>query len=204
MWLSELVKELDDDINAGVFGRQIARKKAVPMEKFFYMNMYKKKKIIWSNNNIKYNEIIFSNANSAIRKDLLLKNPFSEEILMSEDMEWAYRMIDKKMNIIYQPQAIVNHSHNSSAIKLFKRYFDFGISHSEVFNDNKKDKFVGKGFSMFVDEMKYLIVKKQIIWIPKAVLYYFMKFSGLILGKKQKYIPKAIKTKLSNYRTYWK
>ena len=99
-WLTELIKDLND------------------------------KKIVWNKNNIKYNEIIFSNANSAVRKNFLLENPFSEKNLMSEDMEWALTMIDKGFNILYQPLAIVNHSHDTSTINLFMRYFDFGVSHS--------------------------------------------------------------------------
>ena len=117
-WLTELIKDLNDKKIAGVYGRQIARDDAVPMEKFFYFKMYHDKKIVWNKNNIKYDEIIFSNANSAVRKNFLLENPFPENILMSEDMEWALTMIDKGFNILYQPLAIVNHSHDTSTINL--------------------------------------------------------------------------------------
>lgn len=203
-WLTELIKDLNDKKIAGVYGRQIARDDAVHMEKFFYFKMYHDKKIVWNKNNIKYDEIIFSNANSAVRKNFLLENPFPESILMSEDMEWALTMIDKGFNILYQPLAIVNHSHDTSTINLFKRYFDFGVSHSEIGNAKNKSKFVGKGFSIFMDELKYLIVKGQITWIPKAFLYYFAKFSGLILGRNHKYIPKVLKIRLSGYSRYWK
>ena len=123
---------------------------------------------------------------------------------MSEDTEWALTMIDKGFNILYQPLAIVNHSHDTSTMNLFKRYFDFGVSHSEIGNTKNKSKFVGKGFSMFMDQLKYLIVKGQITWIPKAFLYYFAKFSGLILGRNHKYIPKVLKIRLSGYRGHWK
>ncbi len=203
-WLPGLIKDLNDKKIAGVYGRQIARDDAVPMEKFFYFKMYHDKKIVWNKNNIKYDEIIFSNANSAVRKKILLENPFSENILVSEDMEWASTMIDKGFNILYQPLAIVNHSHDASTINLFKRYFDFGVSHSEIGNAKNKSKFVGKGFSIFMDELKYLIVKGQITWILKALLYYFAKFTGLMLGRNQKYIPKVLKIRLSGYRGYWK
>jgi len=203
-WLTGLIKDLNDKKIAGVYGKQIARDNAVPMEKFFYFKMYHDKKIVWNKNNIKCDEIIFSNANSAVRKKFLLENPFPEKILMSEDMEWALTMIDKGFNILYQPLAIVNHSHDTSTINLFKRYFDFGVSHSEIGNVKSKSKFAGKGFFIFMDTLKYLIVKGQITWIPKAFLYCFAKFSGLILGRNHKYIPKVLKIRLSGYRGYWK
>ena len=100
--------------------------------------------------------------------------------------------------------AIVNHSHDTSTINLFKRYFDFGVSLSEIVIARNKSKFVGKGFSIFMEELKYLIVKGQIIWMPRALLYYFAKFSGLILGRNHKYIPRMVKINLSQYRSYWK
>jgi len=204
IWLKGLTSGLDDKKIAAVYGRQVARKDAVPMEKFFYKSMYGDKRVLWSCDNIKYNEIIFSNVSSAVRRDLLLENPFSETILMSEDMEWAYRMIEKKLNILYQPLSVVNHSHNTGPVKIFKRYFDFGVSHRQISIENKKARFLGKGLSVFINEIKYLISNKQAIWIPRAVIYYFMKFAGLISGKNHKYIPKALKRNLSNYRMYWK
>ncbi|MHB1377559.1 MAG: glycosyltransferase family 2 protein [Candidatus Humimicrobiaceae bacterium] len=203
-WLTELIKDLSNKKTAGTYGRQIARDNATPMEKLFYFKMYHDKKIIWNKNNIKNDEIIFSTANSAIRKYFLLENPFPENILMSEDMGWALTMIDKGFNILYKPLAIVNHSHDTTAINLFKRYFDFGVSHSEIDISRNKSNFVGKGFSMFMEELKYLIVKGQITWIPRAFLYYFAKFSGLMLGRNHKYIPRIVKINLSQYKSYWK
>jgi rhamnosyltransferase len=202
-WLSEIVKDLNKKNIAGIFGRQIARNNAVPMEKFFYLKMYGDKRILWNKNNIQYDEIVFSNANSAVKKSFLLKHPFPEDILMSEDREWALSMIDKGYDILYQPSAMVIHSHDTGILNLFKRYFDFGVSHSEIGNTKNKSNFVRKGASVFLAELKYLVSEKKIVWIPRAFLYNFIKFSGLIAGKNQKYIPKPIKLKLSGYRGYW-
>lgn len=203
-WLGEIVKDLDKKNIAGIFGRQIARANAVPMEKFFYFKMYRGKSFLWNKRNIQYDETIFSNANSAVRKSFLLKHPFPEDILMSEDREWALKMIDKGYDILYQSSALVTHSHDTRTINLFKRYFDFGVSHSEIGNTTNKSSFVGKGASVFLDELKYLISEGKAIWIPRAVLYNFTKFFGLMAGKNQKYIPKYIKLKLSGYGGYWK
>lgn len=203
-WLINLVKEMDNKNIAGVFGKQIARENAIPMEKFYYRKMYGNKRIIWNSNNINHDEIIFSNVSSAIKKDILLENPFSENILMSEDMEWAYRMIDEGYDILYQPLSVVNHSHNSSAVNIFKRYFDFGVSHSQILNNKKRTQFLGKGLSVFLEEIKYIISKKEFRWIPKAIIYYLMKFMGLIMGRNQKFLPGTLKARFSNYRMYWK
>jgi rhamnosyltransferase len=202
-WLSEIVKDLNKRNIAGIFGRQIARDHAVPMEKFFYFKMYGEKSILWNKKNIQYDEIIFSNANSAIKRSFLLKNPFPEDILMSEDREWALNMIDQGYSILYQSSATVTHSHDTRSVNLFKRYFDFGVSHSEIGNSKNKSNFVGKGMSVFIDELKYLIAERKILWIPRAFFYNFTKFAGLMAGKNQKYIPKPIKLTLSGYKGYW-
>lgn len=202
-WLGEIVKDLNKKNIAGIFGRQIARSYAVPMEKFFYFKMYGDKSLLWNKKNIQFDEIIFSNANSAVKRSFLLKHPFPQDILMSEDREWALSMIKKGYDILYQPSAMVTHSHDTGTLNLFKRYFDFGVSHSEIGNKKNKSNFVGKGASVFLEELKYLIVEGKMIWIPRAFLYNFTKFSGLIAGKNQKYIPKSIKLKLSGYKGYW-
>ncbi len=202
-WLSELVKDLKKKNIAGVFGRQIARAEAVPMEKFFYFKMYGDKTHLWSKNNIQYDEVVFSNANSAIKRSFLLKYPFPEDILMSEDREWGLAMIEKGYNILYQSSAMVTHSHDTRTVALFKRYFDFGVSHSEIGNTTNKSSFVGKGASVYLDELRYLVSKGKIVWIPSAFLYNLTKLSGLIAGKNQRYIPKFIKLKISGYKRYW-
>jgi rhamnosyltransferase len=173
-------------------------------EKFYYKKMYGDKSVVWNSSNISYDEIIFSNVSSAIRKDILLENPFSENIMMSEDMEWAYRIIDKGYKILYQPLSIVNHSHNSSMVNVFKRYFDFGVSHSQIFNNKKKTQFLGKGLSVFLEEIKYLLSKREFKWVPRAIIYYLSKFVGLVMGRYQRFLPRGLKARFSNYRMYWK
>jgi hypothetical protein len=49
----------------------------------------------WFNNNFNQETLIFSDSNSCIRKDILEKENFSNEILLSEDYEWAYRVLTK-------------------------------------------------------------------------------------------------------------
>jgi rhamnosyltransferase len=203
-WLSNLVKDLQDDSIAGVYGRQIAQNDAVPMEKFYYSQMYGNKKIVWNKNNIRHDEIIFSNSCSAIRKDFLLKYPFPENLLMSEDRDWALTLVNKGFKIVYQPYAIVNHSHNSSIQKVFQRYFDFGVSHRQIGYSKNKSSFTNKGLAFVKDEIIYLASTNQIAWIPKALLYNLSKFIGLMLGRNFLLFPTCVNSCLSGYKGYWK
>jgi len=201
-WLTEIIKPLENNKVAGVFARQIARNNAIPMEKFFYYQMYPKTKRIWTKNNLKLDEIIFSNASSAVKKHFILSNPFPEDILMSEDREWGINMVNKGYEIHYEPKAIVTHSHNTKPKQLFQRYFDFGISHENIDDKAKTKSFLNKGLRLYIYEFKYLITKGYIQWLPYSIIYNSAKFFGLFLGKYHNIIPVYIKVRISGYGRY--
>jgi len=71
-WLKELVSPFEDSNIAGVYGRQIPRKDENIIDKFFCLSLYPDKNIIWKNNKNLGIDTIFSDVNSAIRKDILL------------------------------------------------------------------------------------------------------------------------------------
>ena len=54
---------------------------------------------------------LFSNANSAVRRDIALAIPFCEALPASEDTFWAKRALAAGWRIYYQPTASVWHSH---------------------------------------------------------------------------------------------
>ncbi|HAZ10975.1 MAG: hypothetical protein A2047_00340 [Omnitrophica bacterium GWA2_41_15] len=69
--------------------------------------------------------ISFHTISCAIKKDLLLKNPFAD-IEFGEDLEWSQRMLEKGYKIIFESSSEVIHSHDlhKSFIGTMKRYFD--------------------------------------------------------------------------------
>ena len=150
-WLENLVKPLSNPAIAGSFSRQIARDEAVPMEKFFYHKAYPNKSISIDNRNATSCDVLFSNASAAVRRGFMLEHPFAEDILMSEDREWALRVIREGFIIHYEASSEVTHSHDTSFKKLFKRYFDFGVSHKEIDSKVRGNSFLKKGFIQLVE-----------------------------------------------------
>jgi len=69
--------------------------------------------------------ISFHTVSCAIKKDLLLKNPFAD-IEFGEDLEWSQRILEKGYKIVFEPSSEVIHSHDlhKSFIRTMKRYFD--------------------------------------------------------------------------------
>jgi len=57
----------------------------------------------------------FHNALSIINKNILLENPFDEELVGKEDRYWATKIIEKKIgNILYDPQILCDHHYTDN------------------------------------------------------------------------------------------
>lgn len=205
-WLFNLVRNLEGPEVAGVYGRQIPREDTNPMERFFLNTRYPMHKMVKSvkREKIDMNTIFFSNANSAIKKDVLQRYPFLDNLIMSEDQEWAKRVLLNEYEIVYDPEAAVYHSHNFCLKTVFKRYFDSGVSLGQFARSEYSSRgFVGNGLYYVRHEMKFLVRRRYVKWLPYAVLYDLGKFAGVSFGKRARYLPAFVKRRLSMHSYYW-
>jgi len=214
-WLENLINNLKDDKIAGVYGRQIAKDDATPMEKFFLSQQYPPLKIIRSLNNmgkgvdnrgLQHGGAIFSNANSAIKKEYLEKYKFPEDLVFGEDQVWCKKVLSARYNIVYDPSAAVYHSHNYSLKTTFQRFFDLG-SVLWILHDKRSYgllDFIRDGLRYEIKELKFLLKEGHVVWIPCAIIYDILKFMGVFLGKKEKYLPVFIKRNFSAHKSYEK
>src|SRR3712207_9497114 len=53
---------------------------------------------------------------------------FRSDIIMSEDQEWALRVLLAGHALVYEPRAVVRHSHPYTIRQAFRRFFDSGAS----------------------------------------------------------------------------
>ena len=130
-WLDDLVRPLEDETVAGVFGRQIPRPGTGFCESHFYEVTYplESRRIDGEDGSSFSNlQLFFSNVNGAIRKSLALAHPFRSDLVMSEDQFWGRAMLHRGYAIVYEPKATVLHSHSYTLAQLFKRYFKSGYS----------------------------------------------------------------------------
>lgn len=202
-WLSNLINNFSDNLVVGVYGRQIPYKNTNILESFSYLRDYPNSKRIWFNNNFGQEDLIFSDVNSAIRKDILKKEGFSKKIIVSEDHEWAYRILGKGYKIVYDPDAAVIHSHNHSLIEVFKRFFDMGASCQYIYDNYKVQTLLKKGIKRYLIKLNYVIEKGHFFLVFYAILFDIIKFLGMNLGKNEKFLPIFIKKRFSNYKSYW-
>jgi len=203
-WLEELLKPFSNKEVAGVYGRQIPKKEENTLDKLFSLVLYGQKEIEWTVGLYTPGDNIFSDANSAIKKELLLENPYKNDIIVSEDYEWANRIMYKGYKVVYQPKAEVIHSHTYGLFSLFKRNFDIGVSYKYITNFNDNVSFFKKGTKLFITEVKCLIKVRKVYLLPSIFIRDIVRFIAINLGKSESIFPKYIKKHyLSAQRWYW-
>ncbi len=198
-WLGNLVKRLADEEVVATFGRQIPYEDAPPMERFFIFKNYPASaRYPYPIDDFNMNAF-FSNVNSAIKRSVWEKIRFNEKLIISEDYDWAKRAHDHGYRMEYIPEAAVFHSHRYSLKQVFKRYFDSGVSFSQM---GLKPRVVRNGIRYFIDEIRY-VGRESLIKIPYAICYDLFKFAGFFIGSNEKWIPRSIKIHLSMHAYHW-
>jgi rhamnosyltransferase len=170
-----------------VVGRQIPWEDTKPPEKFFYYYNFPDFRITVQSNAVDYyhDNVFISNVNSAIRKDVWQRYRFSESIVMAEDKEIAIRLLSDRLNILYQPEAIVYHAHDYSIKDLYERSIDYGLSLRQGVGFLPKSK--GTNFlrikNLFSTEFKFMVKNRTLKWLPYVLLYNASMYLGIFLGK---------------------
>jgi len=119
-WLSRLVDPFRDARVAGVYGRQLPHVDAWPSVKRDYLEFYGCERNIQTDP-ADPGHHCFSNAASAIRRNLWEQHPFDETLPYCEDWEWARAMLERGYFIVYEPEASVYHSHNEPLTSVYRR-----------------------------------------------------------------------------------
>ena len=208
-WLARLTAPLAaDERVAGVYGRQVAHLDAHPPEAYFLDFLYGPEPRVQEasgREQLSMETTLFSNVTSAIRRELLERFPFADDIVMSEDQEWAARVLLAGYRLVYEPDAVVRHSHPYTIAAAFKRFFDSGASADRAFMPVPGSERVlrrnairyGRG------ELSWLWRNGHRRWIPYAVVYELAKFAGLQLGARHERLPLPVKRRLSAHPGFW-
>lgn len=207
-WLDQLLAPFSEDRVVGIYARQIPKPDASPLEQFFLLKRYPdfahRKRFEKILGPVNLDDIFFSNVCSAIRKEILLKYPFDEQLIISEDQQWAKDALLAGYSIAYQPKAMVVHSHNYNLKTVFRRFFDSGVSFEQMKKKgNFHPGFKKNGFSQVKEEMMYMIKNGYGPMLPYSLLYNAMKFLGLEIGMKSSKLPTWLNKSMSQHRYFW-
>jgi rhamnosyltransferase len=184
--IENLIKPLEADSIAAVYGRQISREDAMPTEKFARLYNYPEEAIIKGREQIPAMGIktfFFSNVFSAIRrKEFEELGGFPENVIMFEDMLFAAKLIEQGYKIAYVPEAKVIHSHDYSLVQQFRRYYQAGVSFQR---NSWFMRYAGsskEGVTFLQEEIKFLFKQRKYLWILYAILEAMSKYTGYKLG----------------------
>lgn len=132
-WLEKLVRHLREDSSvAGVYSRQRPQPEAsclvqARVERFFTADTLRRVSSMDSPYYFqglspleKHRFCNFDNVSSCIRKEVWQKIPFVKTDF-GEDLEWSLAALREGYKIVYEPESVVYHSHDFSALEWYRR-----------------------------------------------------------------------------------
>jgi rhamnosyltransferase len=116
-WLASLIGPLGEHGVAGVYGQHRLTRRASMADRI----AVGVSGVAGTRPRIQVRRVMFSNANSAFRRDLAVAYPFDEALGGGEDAAWAFKVQRAGWAIRYEPDAAVFHEHNESFPRLARR-----------------------------------------------------------------------------------
>jgi len=114
-WLEAMLAPFNDEKVGAVFGRQLPHTDCNPLEALEIRRAYGPRVKRYTS------KPPFSNANGAVRRDLVVQVPFDERVTYAEDRIWAREICEDGWSVAYMPKAAVYHSHNETWREVLQR-----------------------------------------------------------------------------------
>ena len=204
-FLDRLVRPLVEEGFAGVFGRQLPRPWTNKIERVFLNRTYPDQREVRAHSDgqrLGIRSFFFSNVCSAMRRDVWESIPFDESVIMSEDQLWAKQVVLAGERILYEPRAMVFHSHNYKLKEVFKRNFDSGLSLTGIAEDTFTE-MAGYEIRHLVSCAKELGRGGEWWWVPYLFAYEVTRAIAFTAGQRADLLPHWIKRKLSLHKYHW-
>jgi rhamnosyltransferase len=206
-WLSRLTEPFRDPRVVGVYGRQVPRPDATPLECLFLTRCFPEGEIqirhYPAGTPIGYEEAFFSNVNSAIRRSVGLEYPFDETLLMCEDQQFSRDVLRTGYAVAYAPEARVIHSHGYTVRQYFQRYFDSIVALRQVFGRR-----FGLGTSSrlgrsYVGREARTILRYHPGFFLQYVVRTMVRIAATLCALAAPVLPRRVCRRLSLHKAYW-
>ncbi|MGH7369322.1 MAG: glycosyltransferase family 2 protein [Candidatus Methylomirabilaceae bacterium] len=187
-WLGKLTALLEDPAVVATFGRQ---EPLIGINPFEELELHE----IFPRDLNRPCMSIFSNSNCAIKRDLLLRYPFDEQIPFAEDFLWR-KFLPEAYKTVYVPEATVFHSHPLSLRFWAKRfraagecvqYLDrrYGISYAWGNPHDNLGRLSKNWMAMMKREFGYFVAHGYYRFIIMIPLYEFIRTFFYMRGLKR-------------------
>jgi glycosyltransferase involved in cell wall biosynthesis len=207
VWLVELIAPFKNPQVAAAFSRQVPRPDANPMECFFLETHFPpgEPRLMRRNGHetLRFQrDVFFSNVSSAACRDILLRFPFDESLIMSEDQRFALDIIQAGLAVVYAPASIVRHSHDYSWIQVLRRYFDSVYSLTQIFDRHGVSCSARLGAAYLRQEFA-MMIRRHPLYLPRYAAYVLAKTLGTVLGHAAERLPRWLVRQVSLHSYYW-
>jgi len=205
-WLARLLAPFSDPQVVATYSRQVPNADANPMERFFLQQRFPPgppaRRAKHGETPLTLEDVFFSNVSAAIRRPALLRYPFDEDLIMSEDQQFSRDVIAAGHAVVYQPESVVIHSHNYSLATCFRRYFDSVYSLRLIFPRHGLGRTTAMGTSYLIDEVRYM-TRYHPLSLPRYCLYNLAKIGGALTAHGAERLPRSLARTLSLHRYHW-
>ncbi|MEW6428528.1 MAG: glycosyltransferase [Thermodesulfobacteriota bacterium] len=206
-WLQELLRPFFDPQTVGTYSRQIPWPDALFAEKFFLATRFPAGPAIRREKparaELTLEDVFFSNVSSAIRRSTLLRYPFDETLIMSEDQKFSKDVLNAGYAVVYAPDSVVIHSHAYTLLSLFRRYFDSVYSLTQIFPAHGVGTSAAIG-SSYIRKEALFVIRACPQKIPYYVCYNLAKAAAGVLAHLAPHLPKFLLRRLSLHSYHWK
>lgn len=183
-WPARFAAALQDPTVAGVYGRQVPRD-ATTMEMFFVALNYPGESLRFEprpgGHHPRPGRVLFSNAFSAVRRELIERVPFVDDVPVSEDQVWAHQVLARGNSIVYEPAAEALHAHRYTVRGLFQRTFLVGRALRMIGLDSG---------ASFLESLRYLgavlgyfVRQGHVHRVPGLLMHEFVRWAGFQVGR---------------------
>ena len=205
-----LVERLVQGLSEGVavaYARQRPSESSSELERISRAFNYPETSCVKTKNDIKTMGIkafFCSNVCAAYRRDVYDElGGFIRHTIFNEDMIYAAKAVKAGYSIAYQAQAQVIHSHNYTNMQQLRRNFDLGVSqadHPEIFDGVSSE---SEGKKLVGAAWRRLKKKRQLYKFPGFIVQCCFKYTGYLLGKHYRRLPRRWVLALTDNRPYW-
>jgi hypothetical protein len=126
--------------------------------------------------------VVFSNAFSALRRDMALRVPFVDDIPVSEDQVWAHQVLRKGYSIVYEPRAEALHAHRYSVRGLYRRTYRVGRALRLSGMDSGAT--LPESVRFLAAELRYFFRQGHTHQLPVLLAYEFVRWAGFQMGRR--------------------
>jgi rhamnosyltransferase len=128
---------------------------------------------------------------------------FPSDLILGEDVDLALRMQQAGWAIAYCADATVRHSHDYSIAEEMKRYFDYGVVHTQqpgLLGDAAAPE--GEGMRFVKSELRFMA--REAPWrLAEVPVRNMAKYLGYRLGRGYRHLPRFLCRRLSMTRGFW-